>query len=59
MGTVRYTSRTLIDTRDPKKRYAEAGQYITGEFYNGRLVQGKLFSSGNEQIESIILGRVQ
>jgi hypothetical protein len=59
MGTIRYNARTLIDSRDPKKRYAESGQYITGEFYNGRLVQGKLYDNGNNQLESIILGRVQ
>ncbi|MDR1169802.1 MAG: Ig-like domain-containing protein [Prevotellaceae bacterium] len=58
MGTVRYSSRTLIDSRDMKKRHAEAGQYITGEFYNGRLVQGKLFDSKNNQLETVVLGRV-
>jgi hypothetical protein len=57
MGTIRYGSRTLIDSRDAKKRYAEAEQYISGEFYNGRLVQGKLFDKENNQIETIVLGR--
>ena len=52
MGTVRYNSRTLIDSRDPKKRYAEAGDYLVGEFYEGRLVQGKLNNK-----ETIIIGR--
>lgn len=56
-GTIKYNSHTLIDSRDPKKRYAEAGQYITGDFYNGRLVQGKLFDSENNQMETIVLGR--
>ena len=57
MGTIRYNSHTLIDSRDPKNRYAEAGHYITGEFYNGRLVQGKWFDKNNNQLETIILGR--
>ena len=56
MGTIRYNSRTLIDSRDMKKRYAEAGQSITGQFENGRLLQGKLFDSNGNQIEVIIIG---
>ena len=56
-GTLTYNNRTRISTRDMKERYAEAGQYIIGEFYEGELVQGKLFDKGNEPIESIILGR--
>ncbi|MDR3338983.1 MAG: Ig-like domain-containing protein [Candidatus Symbiothrix sp.] len=55
-GTIRYTSRTLIDSRDRKQRYAEAGQSITGDFYNGHLVQGKLFDNNGNQIEDIIVG---
>ncbi len=57
MGTIKYSSSTLIDSRDAKQRRAEAGQYITGEFYNGRLVQGKLYDSSDNQLENIILGR--
>jgi len=56
-GTLTYNSRTRVSTRDMKERYAEAGQYIIGEFYEGELVQGKLFDKDNEPIESIILGR--
>ena len=56
-GTLTYNSRTRISMRDMKERYAEAGQYIIGEFYEGELVQGKLFDKDNEPIESIILGR--
>ena len=56
MGTIRYNSRTLIDSRDTKKRYAEAGQSFTGQFRDGRLLQGKLFDSNGNQIETIIIG---
>ena len=56
MGTIRYNSRTLIDSRDTKKRYAEAGQSLTGQFRDGRLLQGKLFDSNGNQIETIIIG---
>ena len=56
MGTLRYNSRTLISSSDPKKRYAEAGQYIVGQFRDGGLLQGKLFDSNNNHIETIIIG---
>jgi len=59
MGTIRYNSRTLINPNDPKEkqRYAEAGQRITGEFYDGRLVHGQLFDSNGNQIDKIVVGR--
>jgi hypothetical protein len=56
-GTLTYNAQTLIDERDMKQRYAEKGQHITGQFYNGRLVQGKLFDSDNNHLETIVLGR--
>jgi ribosomal protein L37AE/L43A len=56
-GTLTYNSRTRISMRDMKERYAEAGQYVIGEFYEGELVQGKLFDTNNDPIESIIVGR--
>jgi hypothetical protein len=40
-----------------KKRYAEAGQYIVGDFSEGRLVQGWLFDSSGERLEKIIIGK--
>lgn len=58
MGTLKYANRTLISKRDSKKRYADSGDYITGEFYEGELVQGQLFDSTNEPKEKILLGRV-
>jgi len=56
-GTIYYHNRTLIDERDAQRRYAEAGQYITGDFNNGRLVQGRLYDSNNNQLDLIIIGR--
>ena len=56
MGTIRYNSRTLIDSRDTKNRYAEAGQSLTGQFRDGRLLQGRLFDRNGNQIETIIIG---
>ncbi|WP_147377181.1 hypothetical protein [Mangrovibacterium diazotrophicum] len=57
MGTMYYSERHLISKRDRQERYAEAGDYIVGEFYGGELVQGKLFDSENVQKQTLILGR--
>lgn len=55
-GTMRYTKDHLIDTRDPQKRMAVKGDYIIGEFANGRLVQGVWYDSANNVKGSIIIG---
>lgn len=57
MGTLKYTTRTLISKRDAKGRYAEVGEYITGEFYEGELVNGKLFDKNGDQREALNIGR--
>ena len=56
MGTVHYDSRTLICCSDPKQRYAEAGQYIVGQFRDGCLLQGKLFDGNGNHLITIICG---
>ena len=56
-GTMTYTKERLIDSRDPKKRVAQPGDYIIGEFSNGRLVQGKWFDASNNVQGSIIIGK--
>lgn len=55
-GTLTYSTQTLIDSRDSKQRHAEAGEYIIGEWDNGRLVQGRWFKNDNTK-EVIILGK--
>ena len=55
-GTIFYNSRTLIDSRDMKKRYAEAGQSLTGKFDNGLLLQGFINDGNGNHIEAIIIG---
>ena len=57
MGTLYYSKHQLISTRDRQERYAESGDYLVGEFYNGEVVQGKLFDKSNSQKEAIIVGR--
>jgi hypothetical protein len=55
MGRITYTSRTVIREK-PKESVAEAGYSLSGEFSEGRLVQGKLFDKAGNQIETIIIG---
>ncbi len=57
MGTMTYTQSHLIDTRDPQKRTAQSGDYIIGEFYEGKLVQGVWYDASGNVKGSIIIGR--
>ena len=56
VGTMRYTKSHLIDSRDPQHRTAEKGDYIIGEFVDGKLVQGVWYDSANNVKGSIIIG---
>ena len=53
---MRYTKSHLIDSRDPQHRTAEKGDYIIGEFVDGKLVQGVWYDSANNVKGSIIIG---
>lgn len=57
MGTMTYTQSHLIDTRDQQKRTAQVGDYVIGEFYEGKLVQGRWYDASNNIKGSIIIGR--
>ena len=54
--TFTFTARHLIDSRDPKKRMADPGDYIIGEYDNGNLIQGRWYKSSGG-FESIIIGK--
>lgn len=56
MGTLRYTTAHIIDSRDPKGRMAEAGDYVTGEWKDGKMVQGRWFDSSNNSKGALIIG---
>jgi hypothetical protein len=56
LGTYTYGQRELISTRDSKNRYAEAGDYIVGQFECSKVVSGKLFDKNNNLKEVIIIG---
>lgn len=56
MGTLRYTTSHLIDSRDPKGRVAQPGDYVTGEWKDGKLVQGRWYGSDNTVKGSLMIG---
>ena len=56
-GRMVFTSSHVIDSKDPKKRVAEAGDYVIGEWADGHLVQGIWYGSENQVKGSVIIGR--
>lgn len=55
-GTMTYTTEHRIDERDSKARVAQPGEYIVGEWDNGRLVQGRWFKKDGSK-EAVIIGK--
>ena len=56
-GRLTFTASHVIDSRDPKKRMAEPGDYVIGEFSEGHLVQGIWYGSDGSRKGSIIIGK--
>jgi len=56
-GIMYFNQRHIINPKDPQKRYAEAGDYVTGVFHNGFLVNGKLFGKDKQQKEALFIGQ--
>lgn len=56
-GRMVFTSSHIIDGKDPKKRVAEAGDYVIGEWSDGHLVQGIWYGADNQVKGSIIIGK--
>ena len=55
-GTMTYSTSRTIDSRDPKGRVAQPGEYIVGEWDNGHLVQGRWFKKDGSK-EAVIIGK--
>lgn len=55
-GTLTYSTSHLIDSRDPKGRVAQPGEYVVGEWDNGHLVQGRWFKNDGTK-EVVIVGK--
>lgn len=56
-GRMIFNSSHVIDSKDPKKRVAEAGDYVIGEWSDGHLVQGIWYGADNTVKGSIIIGK--
>lgn len=56
-GRMVFNSSHVIDSKDSKKRVAEAGDYVIGEWVDGHLVQGIWYGADNQVKGSIIIGR--
>lgn len=56
-GRLIFKTSHVIDSRDPKGRVADAGDYVIGEFSEGHLVQGIWYGSDNVVKGSIIIGK--
>lgn len=56
-GRMVFKSSHVIDSKDPKKRIAEADDYVIGEWSDGHLVQGIWYSSDNQVKGSVIIGK--
>jgi len=56
-GIMYFNERHIINPKDPNKRYAEAGEYVSGVFHNGYLVNGKLFGKDKQQKEALFIGQ--
>lgn len=56
-GRMVFTSSHIIDSKDPKKRVAEAGDYVIGEWADGHLVQGIWYGADNQVKGSVIIGK--
>ena len=56
-GRMVFTSSHVIDSKDPKGRVAEPGDYVIGEWSDGHLVQGIWYGADNTVKGSVIIGK--
>lgn len=56
-GRMVFNSSHVIDSRDPKGRVAEPGDYVIGEWSDGHLVQGIWYDSTGQVKGSVIIGK--
>lgn len=56
-GRMVFKESHIIDSKDPKKRVAEAGDYVIGEWSDGHLVQGIWYGADNQVKGSVIIGK--
>lgn len=56
-GRMIFKTSHVIDSKDPKGRIAEAGDYVIGEWSDGHLVQGIWYGADNQVKGSVIIGK--
>ena len=56
-GIFYFNQRHVINPKDPEERYAEAGEYVSGVFHDGYLVNGKLFGKDKQQKAALFIGQ--
>ena len=56
-GLLVFKTSHIIDSRDPKGRIADPGDYVIGEFSEGHLVQGIWYDADNQVKGSILIGK--
>lgn len=56
-GRMEFKSSHVIDSKDPKGRVAEPGDYVIGEWSDGHLVQGIWYGADNQVKGSILIGK--
>lgn len=56
-GRMIFKESHIIDSKDSKKRVAEAGDYVIGEWSDGHLVQGIWYGADNQVKGSVIIGK--
>ena len=56
-GRMIFKTSHIIDSKDPKKRVAQSGDYVIGEWSDGHLVQGIWYGSDNQVKGSVIIGK--
>lgn len=56
VGTLVYTKEHIINKHDVKKRKAQPGEYIQGQFVNGEITIGKHFDANGNLIQALNFG---
>ncbi len=56
-GRMDFKSSHVIDSKDPKGRVAEPGDYVIGEWSEGHLVQGVWYGADHKAKGSILIGK--
>ena len=56
-GRMDFKSSHVIDSKDPKGRIAEPGDYVIGEWSEGHLVQGVWYGADHKAKGSILIGK--